>query len=70
MPNPTELMTAAVQAVPETGEIPYTELIDKLVAEGNKDAVPFIAEAKKRGFLVAKLRFVDGVVHHTYTRGS
>lgn len=70
MPNPQELMAAAIAAVPEQGTIGYQELIDKLVAEGNAQAVPFIVEAKRRKLLKARLVYENGVVIHTYERGE
>lgn len=68
MANPVELMSKAVNAVPPTGTITYQELVDKLAAEGNSDAVAFIVEAKRRNLLRAKVAYVDGQIVHTYER--
>lgn len=70
MATPAQLMQSAVDAVPETGTITYKELIDKLNQEGNSAAVPFIAEAKKRKLLRARLVYENGEVIHTYERGG
>lgn len=63
-----DLLEAATQAVPASGGISYADLVRNLQSSGQADAVPLIAEAKRRGLLKASLEFIDGEVVHTYRR--
>lgn len=64
-----ELMAAALAAVPVSGEIEVPTLIQKLKTEGNGDAVPLLAELKKRNMIASKLEALEGGgVRHTYRR--
>lgn len=64
-----ELSDAVVNAVPTTGAIPFTELVQKLQQSGNGQAVPLISELKKRGVLRSRLVYNDdGTISHTYER--
>ena len=63
-----DLMSSAFSAVPATGEISVPVLVQNLKSSGNGDAVPLLAELKKRGLIASKLEFNDGVMTHTYRR--
>lgn len=62
------LYQTALDAVPATGTILYRDLVAKMQAAGQADAIPMIAELKKRGKVRSKVEFVDGNIVHTYER--
>lgn len=62
-----ELMDIAYNAVPATGEIAYSALVENVRA-ANPDAVQFIPKLKADGKLNARLEYANGAIVHMYSR--
>lgn len=65
-----ELMDFALSQVPDTGEIPYRELHEKIRQSDNPEAVQMLPELKRRGLLKARVEVTPDGVQHAYTKVS
>jgi len=65
-----ELLDFALAQVPETGEIVYRDLWDKIRKSDYPEAASMLPELKKRGLVTAKVEHIGGVVKHTYQRAG
>lgn len=65
-----ELRQAIVDAVPEGGEIEYTELVANLRAQGYDVGFGMIQQVKNTGAIKTKLFVENGQRRHVVVRGS
>lgn len=64
-----ELKAAALNAIPVSGEIEVSVLLQNLRTSGNGDAIPMLSQLKREGKVKASLYANEGEpVRHVYAR--